>query len=231
MATEVRSSGVTTYATRTNTTIPAPAGIEDGDDLWLSFESFISGIQLGVTLPSGFALIDGTDFPHEINPAGGDTMALRIAHKVASGEAGDYTLTHGSMTTQGCILCVSGGDNAVPAYTIQPGGGATVTALSITPVADNSLVIFVGAHYDGITTTTPPAGTTPTFTEYLDGVIMYVAAGVLTPAGATGDKAVTADGAGGANPDDWHASLSVIETAPAGAGAIAHLVTTGGWVF
>jgi len=222
MAAAVRSTSATTYASRTNTTITAPAGIEDGDVLILVFELFYALTDIPSTLPSGFDLLTG--FPSDINPASNDHLVMKIARKVASGESGDYTVTHASATTQGSIVCISGASAALPLATINTGTTSTVTATSITPVADNSVVIYAAAHYDGFSTTTPPAGGDPTFTEYLDGVIQYVAAGVLSPAGATGDKSVTADGA-----EDWHASLVAVEDS--GIVTYAHLITTGGWVF
>jgi hypothetical protein len=212
----LESFGNTSYGSRTNTTIPAPSGIQDGDLLLLGHLLFVASTSPpSVTLPSGFAHL--ADSPHTINPtAGVDSFVLRLAVKEASGESGDYTLTHSEASTQGWIARISGWDGNTPVHSgINTGDSATVTALDITPAGDNALILFTGNHYDGFSATSPPAGTTPTFTEYLDGVIFYVAAGTLVSAGATGDKSATADGTNG-NPN-FQATLIAVEEAGGGA--------------
>lgn len=224
MAAAFRSSSATTYASRTNTTLTAPTGIQDGDILIIVFCIGAVTSAPTPTAPSGFAAVSGT-YPINV-VANGFNVDDYVWYKVASGESGNYTVTHTSASTQGYICAVSGGVSSQPASTTNSGTGTgagvrTTTALTITPSANDALVIFVGQDWgDTANALSPPTGTTPTFTERLDpgttSGILYVADGVLATAGATGNKTQTNNNLG-ADPNGWAGILVVVE--PSGAAA------------
>ena len=200
-ATALRSMSNTTYASRTNTTITAPSGIADGDILILSF--ILGGASPpSATLPAGFTLLQGPN----TRTVSGFSVIRRLAWKYASGESGDYTVTHTSSSSQGAMLCISGGVFATPVSSDNSGTGTTTTATGITTPSNNALVAFIVHNWALYGSASAPSGTTPTFTEQLDSAssLMYVATGVLATAGATGNKT---QANGNSAPDGWGAFL------------------------
>lgn len=190
MAAAHRSISSVTYASRTNTTVTAPASIIDGDILVLMFIIGAAGTPPTPTLPSGFTVIQG---PTTIND-GSFQVTRRLAWKVCSSESGNYTVTHSSASSQGVIIAVSGGNTgATPVTSSNSGTGSTSTGTGITTPSDNSWVGFMGHNWNLFGSTSPPSGTTPTFTERLDATtsLIYCADGVLATAGATGNKSHT----------------------------------------
>lgn len=207
----------TTYASRTNTTIAA-AGlgtIADNDLLLLLFLGGATTEAPDPTPPTGFTICPGA-WPTEAT-GGSFNVEYRAYYKYASGESGNYTVTHASASSQGAILRFSGAKlssafNPTPTTRVAADPAETdSTAPGLTTAADGTMIVWNG-HSWGDTTTnlTPPTGTTPTFTERLDTLLMYVATGVLTTAGATGDKTM-ANNSSGNSP--WVASLIAIEPA------------------
>jgi hypothetical protein len=201
MASAFRSSSNTTYAVRVNTTITAPASIADGDVLLLTM--FIgratgSGPPATPTPPTGFALLAGT-WPIAVDDGTGFMAHVRVYYKIASGESGDYTVTHTTSTTQGLMFAVSGGSSSSPACTQNSGTGTTTTALGLTTTGADALIAFLGWDWgDTAANLVAPAGTTPAFTERVDvAPLTYLATGVLAAAGATGDKTQTNNSNGG----------------------------------
>lgn len=212
MAADYRSHSSTTYASRTNTTITAPAGIVDGDVLVLFFLVGVAGTPPTPTLPSGFSVIQG---PTTVSDSG-FSVASRVAIKGASGESGDYTVTHSAASSQGVIVCVSDGDIAQVVSSANSGTNTTSTATGVTTPTNDSLVIFGAHNWDLYGTASPPAGTTPTFTERLDSAtsLIYAATGPLATASATGNKS--------------HANLNTFTTYPWAAWLVAVGASAGG---
>ena len=214
-----RSDTATTYAGgRTNTTCTAPSGIQNGDVLLIAFAIGASSSAPTATAPAGFASVAGT-YPVDVT-VNGFNVDTRVWYKIASGESGDYTITHATASSQCYIVAVSGGSSAQPASTTNQGTANVTTALSITPVANESLVVFIGQDWaDTATALSPPTGTTPTFTERLDpgttAGVLYVANGVLATAGATGNKTMLNNNTGGGN-SGWAGIMVVIEAAGGG---------------
>jgi hypothetical protein len=205
-----RSISSTTYATRTNTTVTAPSGITNGDLLIFGIGIFGSGGEaVDPTPPAGFSLISGPSWPLQA-VEGANEVETRIYSKVASGESGDYTATHADASSQGWMVAVS--DPSVNfVITGQSGTGTTTTALSVTSANNNALILFIVHDWlSNAADISVPTGTTPTFTERLDGAtsLFYVATGVLGTAGATGDKTITNRNNIG---DPWSAVLLAIE--------------------
>ena len=215
MAAAYRSHSATTYATRTNTTITAPAGIADEDVLTLIFVRGNDGSAPATpTWPSGFALESG--FPTNATSADLYNVNCWVLTKIASGESGNYTVTHGNGASQGVVIASSGGSGVVQTTANSqsyPGGTTTITATGLTTGADNSLVIFATHNWDLYGAASPPSGSTPTFTERVDSAtsLMYIATGVLATAGATGNK--THDSTNGSVERPWVGMLIEIRAA------------------
>lgn len=188
-----RSLSSTTYASRTNTVITAPTGIVDGDVLILMFIAGATPTPPTPTLPAGFTLIQGGSSVTDVD---GFTVTRYLAWKLAASESGSYTVTHAAGSSQGLIVCVSGGDpSATPLSTNAGslvGGDAFAIAPSLTTTRDHTFVLVLAHNWDLYGTATPPSGTTPTWTERYDDAtsLIYAASGVLSPAGATGATSV-----------------------------------------
>lgn len=190
-----RSDSATTYASRTNTTCTAPAGIADGDVLLIVFDIAAATSAPTPTAPSGFVAVSGT-YPINILDSSNFNVGVYVWYKIASGEAGNYTVTHSTASSQCYMKAVSGGSSSQPASTTNSGSSSPTVALTITPAGNDALVMFVSSDWaDTANALSPPTGTTPTFTERLDTSVtaglLYVADGVLATAGATGNKSIT----------------------------------------
>ena len=214
MATAYRSHNSTAWGGgHTNTTTTAPTGITNDDNLVLMHAIGAAGARPTPTMPTGFTVLTG--YPITITD-GGFLVDIRLAHKVAASESGDYTTTHSSASSSQIVVCSSGGSASTPTATTNNGTGTTSTATGQTTGANDAFVLYFGFDYDGNTAlTTVPAGTTPTFTERVDTNNQYCATGTWASSGATGNKTQT-NGNGGAAP--WWAGLVVIEVAGAAAG-------------
>lgn len=182
----------TTWAVRTNTTITAPSGIADGDRLVLIQLTGTSGEAPDPSPPAGFSLLSGPSWPVEVTEFAFNIEA-RVYEKTAASESGDYTVTHANCESQGVIVRVTSPGAFNPAMSSNIGTGFTTTATGLT-VAANTYVMFVAWDFlQSGNDITAPTGSTPTFTERLDGGTsdLYVADGVYVAGGATGDKTIT----------------------------------------
>lgn len=192
MAVAFRSGSSVGYASRTNTTITAPSGIQNGDALVIVFGIGISGTPPTPTPPAGFVQIRA---PTSIG-LGGFNLANHFWVKVANGESGNYTVTHSSASSWAYMMAFSGADyfNPIEQSTANTGtsGAATTTALGVTTVRAGTTVIFVDQNWgDTSNNLVVPTGTTPTFTERRDADIGYVATGDLASPTTTGNKSHT----------------------------------------
>ncbi len=189
------SDSFTTYAARTNTTVTAPTGIANNDILVALVVSVTSSIT--VTPPAGFTAFTG--FPEDYGL--GDILRANAWWKRASGESGDYTFTHLSASTQAWIGVVRGAststvEDATPTKNEETSGDTTYTATTITTTVNGSFIVFAVYPEELQSAKTPPNAAPPTFTERLDGDgsgddVLYVATGIMTTAGATGNESVT----------------------------------------
>jgi hypothetical protein len=229
MAVAHRSLASLGFGTRTNSTVAAPSGIVDGDILVYILALANDTAFVSVTPPTGFTACGGSvsgilvDLDPAFTPDTGGEEQLYVWWKRASSESGSYTATHASTETEACVIAYSGAvASADPtdnpnASSNQGINNATLIATGITTAVDGSMVIFIACSWDDMPTNTPPTGTTPTFTERLEAAtnLLYVADGVMTTAGATGNKTITGPAA-----QAWGGALVVIE-APAAGGATA----------
>lgn len=215
MAVNFGSLSNTTYASRTNTTVTAPTGITDGDELY----AFIATTSAGgtgptPTAPAGFSALTGS--PTIVADSGGFQLRFSAYKKTASGESGDYTFTHTTCSSQGLMIRVTGADSGSPVVSSNSGSGSTTTFTGITTTVNNSLIMAVSHDWaDTVNNLSPPSGATPTFTERLDVTLVYAATGSLATAGATGNKTMTNNSSGGGR---WGAYLIGIAPAATGGG-------------
>lgn len=137
--------------------------------------------------------------------------------KVASGESGDYTVTHLNANTNAYMLACVGGNIISPTPTTNTGLDSTATAPGLTTVTDGNLIVYWCSkwNFPGIT---PPGGTTPTLTTRMDGSLslLFVSTGTLSPQGATGDKVAT--NLPNTSTEPWASGLVSIQAAGGGAG-------------
>jgi hypothetical protein len=217
----VRSTTTVSPGTRSNTPFTAPTGLSDNDYLLLIMAS---GAAIGITVtpPSGFSALAG--WPLQMTKADPWTTNCYAWGKLANGESGgSYTTSHGSAGTDGILYCISGGDVTSPLSptpTTNSGNPAGVDAniicTGLTTLVDGCLIIAVGYGWDG-QASTPPTGTTPTFTERFDPGstgTCYAADGIMTTAGSTGNKTIVA----GSNQYKWTSGLISIQPSASGGG-------------
>lgn len=185
-----RSHATTTYATRSAATnVTKPIGTASGDTLILVFVDGRNPAPTAtITAPAGFSPLPG--FPSSVI-VDGFQVDLRAYYKTAgSSEPTSYAVSHSgtALSTQALLIAATGGAG-VPTVTLRKGTGLTSTATGITTPVANTLAIFVDQNWELYGTSTPPAGTTPTWTERSDlsSSLLYLATGVLPTAGPTGN--------------------------------------------
>jgi hypothetical protein len=173
-----------------------------------------------ITPPSGFSEVTGVATGLLIAKADPYAITVRVFEKVASGESGSYAFTHASADTTGFMynVAAAGTINVGTAGTgtAWSGGSLVITANGVTTTTADAIVICLALGWDGVGATTPPSGTTPTFTERLDPGVVYVADGPLAAAGATGNKTITS-GTSGPN-NTWTSLLVWIDDSGGGGG-------------
>jgi hypothetical protein len=215
MAQAFRSNNVTTYASRTNTTITAPAGIQNGDILIIFF---LVGLAIPPlpTPPAGFTLLMGPIIEQVSPPTGIETNPFSVHHycwiKTASGESGNYTVTHAVSNSQGYMVAVSGVGTQQAFITSRTGFGTTTTATGLTTQENNTFILFISSDFGNTANSlSVPAGTTPTFTQRVNpsttSGLLCVGTGVLATAGATGNKSITNNSNGTAPGEPWSGYL------------------------
>lgn len=190
--TRFRSGSTVAYGSRTNTTITAPSGIQDGDGLVIVFGIGIAGTPPTPTPPAGFTLFrTGT-----VLSLGGFSLVNYFWVKIASGESGNYTISHSAASSWAYMMAFSNVDavNPIQQSTANNGtsGAATTTATGVTTTREGVSVIFVDQNWgDTSNNLVVPTGITPQFTERRDTDVGYVATGDLIGITTTGDKSHT----------------------------------------
>jgi hypothetical protein len=201
------SQSLAAVGTTEDTVLTAPDDIQDGDGLII-----LHYVEDTATPPAGFAPFTNLNpltFP--VNTIG----RMYAWGKIASGEAGDYTITHAS-AFQTAIMLVYRNVNAtledVPPSTNSGNNNSNIVAASLTPITNKALILYAAVGWNAFPAPhPPPSGTTPVFTERVDGfdsvtATMCASDGILAVAAPTGDKTVT----GGPVADDWVATLIAI---------------------
>ena len=211
-----------TEATTVNSVYTAPTGIVNNDVLILMHFEFNGAGDVSSlsppTPPAGFAAIPGVTNPHQ---PGNTNYGVWFYYKVASGESGNYTVTHTSCVNRGILARYGGAEPSGPfspnaVYTQSVLAGTTVTFTGMTTSVSNCLII--GMFYDDNDAggnLVVPTGGNVTFTERIDNNHgNYLCDGPLAAAGATGTPTWTSNSTTGTPRGGVLASLQ-----PAVAGA------------
>jgi hypothetical protein len=189
MAIAFRSIASTTYASRTNTTVTAPASIANDDILIAAIFAGANAGAPAITPPTGF-----TELLRSPTQATDMTFfgQFHVYWKRAASESGSYVFTHATGSTQAGIVAISGvPSTGTPIFTYSVNSlvnaiGATTTATGITTGAANDLLLYIAHDWAGGGALSPPTG----FTERLDGLI-YIADKIQASAGASGNVTQT----------------------------------------
>jgi hypothetical protein len=208
------SSSTTTYASRTNTTVTAPTGIQDGDLILLGILTGNNTEAVDPTPPAGFTLVASTD----TSDTPGFNVEMRVYRKTAASESGNYTFTHATASSQGFALVYRGVDASSPldvTATANNGGaaaGTTTTATGVTTVTANTRLVFIAQDWaDTANNLTPPSGMTERFDV---SPLIYAADALQASAGASGNKTMTNNTAAGSG--SWSAVLVALRESGAG---------------
>jgi hypothetical protein len=188
MATEFISQSTVNYATRTNTLIPAPINIQDGDQLGMIFVIFSNSPAAPTpTFPTGFNSVGGV-YPLILL---GDDLAVHAVTKEAASEVGDYEVVHTEANTT-VFMVVVRGSSGLGAISGIISATEVVDIDSVTTINNESFVLLFAQSSNFLGAVTPP-GAPPTFDERFDSAlsILYAATGIMATAGATGNKIMT----------------------------------------
>lgn len=206
------SSNVLAEGTRANSTYTAPSSIADGDVLLIWHFEFNSGGYPTPTPPTGFATVPSGSWPM-FNSA---DYAQWLWYKVASGESGNYTVTHTSAVTRGIVARITGANTTspfAPNATQNGGNGTTTTYTGLTTTVDQELILLFGSDDNDNSNTYAVTGYTLQATTPGECLLTKT----LTPAGATGSPTMTNN----SNPGTpWFGVMVAMQPAAGGAAAI-----------
>jgi len=195
------------YGSRTNTVIPMPASVGDGDFLILGHITANSGTAVTQTLPAGWTQL-GTV---QTGSDGSFGWRFEQAARVASSEPSDYTVTHSSTNTEGIIIRIDGsGTMSVDVSSKNHTTGnspTTATGTAVTTTVTDALLVFLALNWNEAALTVPSG-----MTERQDSQFLYLATQALSASGSTGTRTFTA----GANP--WFANMIAIKDVVGGGG-------------
>ena len=182
----LRSSSSTTYASRTNTVLTAPAGIVDGDILVCAIVAAAAGAGAAptVTGPTGWTAF-GT--PTNVTDPGNFNARYWLFWKRAASESGNYTFTHTAASSQAFLAAYSGclaSGTPLGATANNTGTGGTATGTGITTTAANSWLLYF-EHCWGDSAQSAP--TSPVMTTDLNSTILFASHLLFASAGATGN--------------------------------------------
>lgn len=179
-----------TGGVRTNTTIPLPTG--SGGVFVAHLVTALATAAPTITVPSGWTQL-GTD---QIATDGAGFF-LRGILATAPGTETNNTFLHASANSEGAIIRVTGaGTLSVDVFSQNAfsagGGNSVITALGVTPLVANDLLLYIATNWDEAALT-PPTG----MTERQDSQFIYIASQALGAIAATGNKT---NGPNGTNP-------------------------------
>lgn len=218
MAVAHGSSTSLAEATSVNSVYTAPAGIADNDLLIIWHYEFILSASPPPTPtpPAGFAAIPGPTFPIAQTNVGGASSASWGWYKIASGESGNYTVTHASCVNRGIMERVTGAHQTTPFSPnatgntgLAAGAGGPATWTGLTTTVDGCLVLAFGSDNNDTTNNlVAPSGGSPVLTERVDIAGEYLATGSQATAGATGNYTQTDNSASG---QPWFTLLASVQ--------------------
>lgn len=207
------TGSVLAEATTVDSVFTAPASIADGDLLIIWLILILSGgapptptPPTGFTAPAGTWPITGTFSTFQ--------YAQYVWTKVASGESGNYTVSHGSCVNRGIMARITGADTTTPITpnpTQNSGTGATSTFTGLTTSVANELVILLGSDDNDNSNTYSVSGYTLQATT--PGECLLTATQVS--AGATGNQTMTNNSSTGT---PWFGVVLAVQPAAGGGG-------------
>lgn len=217
MAVSFATGNVFAEATAANTIYTAPSGIADGDLLLIWHFEFLAGSSIPTaTPPTGWAAVSGT-WPITQSST---HYGVYLWYKIASGESGDYTVTHASCVKRGIIARVTGNDTS----TIFDGvtqnsavSGGTTTYTGETTTVDGDLIMLFGADDNDLSNTYAVSGYT--LNESTPGNCLL--SKNLATAGATGSPTMTNNSSG--SPAPWFAVMVAVKPAAGATAALPEL--------
>jgi hypothetical protein len=203
-----RSDNLSTSGTNSDTTLTAPTGLANDDIIIIGL--YIEN-DVTPTPPTGFAQI--CDIDH-----GSVALDLWVWWKRASGESGNYTVSHASAYRQGWIAAFSGrtttGDPQDATASTNTGTGTTVTYTGLTPAGDDADIICINGTFDSVASGNV-GGTAPTFTEQADDSNnIHAYTGTQTTAAAVGNRTSTVGST------SWAATMIALRSATPGGGGV-----------
>src|SRR5437899_1348503 len=108
MGADVRSDNHIDYGSRSNTAVPAPPIIVDGDKLAIVLMIGAAPTSPPVTPPPGFVEKLDSGYPITVGTGIGFEVKIRVFTKKASSESGSYAFTHTTASTSAYIVSASG---------------------------------------------------------------------------------------------------------------------------
>lgn len=194
MAISLRSTTTVTSATRTNTTVTAPAGAVSGSDVILVFIDVGNSTARTVTPPSGWTTVGPASYSNSDPWA----VNLYLFARVHDGAA-SWTFNHSSGVSDAYCEAWSGVDTTTPldatsatnAVTGNSTSNNTATLNSVTIATTGAQEIAVRGSWDGVGIT-PPAG----WTERLDQFGLWVGDKAAASTGATGTTSLGSGNSG-----------------------------------
>ena len=196
MAIAFRSLTSLAYASRTNTTLTAPAGLADGDILIALIITAKATTAPTPTPPAGFTSFGAVT---SVTDAGSFNGRMHVFWKRAAAESGSYTFTHAVASSQGILAAYSGAlasGTPLGATSNATGNDNISTGTTITTTAANSYLLY-GAHNWTGTARAAPSGMTERFDN-----LGYLADQLIATASATGTRVQNPNGNGGSG-DQW----------------------------
>lgn len=218
----------TAYAVRVNTSCSKPTTAV-GNLMIAYLVHGGSTVPTITAIPSGWTEYTATAFTTVT--FGGFSLKLRIWFRLVDGSEGaSFQWSHASANTVMAILNYTGVDSITPIGAVSQNSGAsgtnnTSTYLTITPAAGACNTTIGYDWADTANNLVPPSGT-PTLTERLDGVVLYIATADNVPAVATGSRTQTNNNFPTGVNSGWFASQLSINPAAAGAGIASKKIIT-----
>src|SRR5882672_6501510 len=108
MGADRRSDSFIDYGSRSNTTVPAPPAIVDGDNLYIVMMIGASPTSPAVTPPPGFVEVLDPPYPITVGTGIGFEVKVRLFWKRANSESGSYGFIHTTASTSAYMVSVLG---------------------------------------------------------------------------------------------------------------------------
>lgn len=208
-------------AKATSFVINTPAGVTDGDTLFLFVNHM--GSQT-VTTPSGWNLVGAPT-----TGTGTSDDQVHIFSRTASSEPASYTISLGFSYYNAAMLAYTGATETVEAMSNTGVFGDTSTNLpapSVTTLGANRLLLaFFGQNLfpTGTSNLQPPTGMTSRGASEDNNNTLLVAEEIVASAGATGTRTATTS-----LPDSWEGGLLAIVPSSTGGSSLAVSGTAAG---